>query len=249
MNDLQALAHDLRHADPIRFGASLVAPPTARPRLWSLYALHHELARIPFGASEPMLGAIRLQWWQDQLQALGAGRPATGHPTLEAVAAHWGRDAGRLAVLVDGHHRWCEGGPFQTSRDVLAMIDATSGALMQAAVALLVPDQDAVAGLQGRGAGVAAFLRGWPALVAGGWLGDAAALAPALVTAGRSAFADARARRGAVPKTAAPALYAGAGVAALLDAAQTDPAALPQPSEFRRRAGLARLAMTGRWWV
>ena len=88
MSDLQALAHDLRHADPIRFGASLVAPPTARPRLWSLYALHHELARIPFTVSEPALGEIRLQWWQDQLLALGEGRPATGHPALEALADH-----------------------------------------------------------------------------------------------------------------------------------------------------------------
>lgn len=249
MSNLQTLAHDLHHADPLRFGASLAAPQDRRARLWTLYALHHELARIPFSVSEPMLAEIRLQWWQDQLLTLGEGRPATGHPTLEAVGKEWGRDAGALARLVDGHRRWCDGGPYLVQDDVLSMIDATSGALMQAAAAVLVPGVDMVAGMQGRGAGIVAFLRGWPALIQGGWLGNAEALAPALVKAGHEAFDFARNRRHEVPRGAAPALYAGGGLRAVLDAARNDPAALPQLSEFRRRAGLARLVLTGRWWV
>ena len=247
MTDLAAIAAELRDTDPTRFGASLAAPPAARGRLWTLYALHHELARIPFSVSEPMLGEIRLQWWADQLIALGEGRPATGHPTLEALAREWGGDAGRLAALPEGHRRWCAGPPFADAGDALAMVDATSGALMQAAASVLAPGVAAVAGLQGRGMGVVALLRGWPALMEGGWL--QASLGTALVRAGRAAFAQARAQRRAVPKAAAPALYAGAGLKALLDAAAMDPAALPGVSEFRHRAGLARLALTGRWWV
>ncbi len=250
MSELEALAAELQHTDPLRFGASLAAPPAARGRLWTLYALHHELARIPFSVSEPMLGEIRLQWWADQLAALGAGRKATGHPTLEALAREWGTEAGRLAALPEGHGRWCSGGPFATVAEALAMIDATSGALMQAAAGVLAPGPAVaeVAGLQGRGMGVAALLRGWPALVEGGWL-QAPDLGPGLVQAGRAAFAEARSRRREVPKAAAPAFYAGAGLPALLDAAERDPAALPSLSEFRHRAGLARLALTGRWWV
>lgn len=247
MTDLDAIATDLREADPLRFGASLAAPPAARGRLWTLYALHHELARIPFSVSEPMLGEIRLQWWADQLAALGAGRPATGHPVLEALAVEWGTQAGQLAALPEGHARWCGGPPFADTADALAMIDTTHGALMRAAASVLAPGAEAVAALQGRGAGVVALLRGWPALMAGGWLADSPA--PALVQAGRTAFAQARARRAEVAKAAAPALYAGEGLARLLDAAEHDPAALPGISEFRRRAGLARLVLTGRWWV
>ena len=247
MTDLDTIATDLREADPLRFGASLAAPPAARGRLWVLYALHHELARIPFSVSEPMLGQIRLRWWAEQLTALGAGRPATGHPVLEALAAEWGTEAGQLAALPEGHARWCDGPPFTDVGDALAMIDATHGALMQAAVSVLAPGVETVAALQGRGAGVVALLRGWPALVGGGWFADSPV--PELAQAGRAAFAQARARRGAVPKAAAPALYSGEGLAALLDAAENDPAALPEVSEFRRRAGLARLALTGRWWV
>lgn len=247
MSGLDQIAAGLQHNDPLRFGASLAAPPAMRGRLWTLYALHHELARIPFSVNEPMLGEIRLQWWADQLAALGAGRPATGHPTLEALAREWGEAAGRLAALPEGHRRWCAGGPFQTAADALAMIDATIGALTRAAAGVLAPEAGPVADLQGRGAGVVALLRGWPALLEGGWL--QASFAPDLVRAGRNAFAQARARRGAVPKAAAPALYAGTGLAALLAAAEADPATLPEPSEFRRRAGLARLALTGRWWV
>lgn len=247
MIDLTAIAAELREADPTRFGASLAAPPALRGRLWTLYALHHELARIPFSVSEPMLGTIRLQWWSEQLSALGAGRPATGHPVLEALAAEWGADAGRLAALPDGHARWCDGPPFADAADALAMIDATVGALMRAAAGVLAPGVDPVAAAQGRGAGVVALLRGWPALMEGGWFRDNPA--PELAQAGRAGFAAARAHRAVVPKAAAPALYAGEGLAALLDAAAKDPTALPEPSEFRRRAGLARLALTGRWWV
>lgn len=247
MTDLDTIAAELRDVDPTRFGASLAAPPALRGRLWVLYAVHHELARIPFSVSEPMLAEIRLQWWADQLAALGEGRPATGHPLLESVARLWGTEAGRLAALPGGHRRWCEGAPFADTDDTLAMIDATSGALMRAAASVLAPGVEAVAGLQGRGAGVVALLRGWPALMAGGWL--QAPLAPELVRAGREAFAQARARRAEVPKAAAPALYAGAGLRTILDTAERDPAALTHVSEFRHRAGLARLALTGRWWV
>ncbi|MDO5613674.1 MAG: squalene/phytoene synthase family protein [Paracoccus sp. (in: a-proteobacteria)] len=247
MTTLADLGAELRRADPDRFGASLVAPAGARGRLWTLYALHHEFARIPFSVSEPGLAEIRLQWWADQLARLGAGQRATGHPVLEAVAREWGADAGGLARLVEGHFRWCDRAPFAGADDALAMVDATAGALMVAAAGVLAPGLGAVAGQQGRGAGVAAFLRAWPALEAGGWLRDAPDMAGALRKAGRTGFAEARAARRSVPRVAAGALFAGAGAqSALAGKNLNNP---PQPSDFARRFDLARLALTGRWWI
>lgn len=247
--NLASIAEDLSVSDPLRFGSSLIVPPALRGRLWTLYALHHELSRIPFSVSEPALAEIRLAWWQQQLAALGEGRPATGHPTLEAVAMEWGADAGVLAPLIDGHMRWCEPKPFSDHADVLDMIDATSGMLMQKAASILAPDLDIVAGLQGRGSGVIAFFRGWPALHDDHWLTQTQDLAPFLVEVALTSFREAKAMRRVVPSSAAPALYAGPAPLKLLKAALLDPANLPQTSEFKSRLGLARLAMGGRWWV
>ena len=52
----------------------------------------------------------------------------------------------------------------------------------------------------------------------------------------------------AVARGAAPALFAGAGLRSALRRAKGggDPGT---PSDFARRAALARLALTGRWWI
>lgn len=247
--NLASIAEELSTSDPLRFGTSLIAPAPLRGRLWTLYAMHHELSRIPFSVSEPALAEIRLAWWQGQLEALGEGRPATGHPTLEAVAAEWGADAGTLAPLIDGHLRWCQPKPFHDHDDVLAMIDATSGRLMQKAAGILAPDLDTIAALQGRGSGIIAFFRGWPALHDDHWLPKTPELAPFLIETALTAFREAALMRKKVPSTAAPALYAGPAPIKLLKAALRDPHNLPQVSEFKSRLGLARLAMGGKWWV
>ena len=62
-----------------------LAPPAERPRLWAVAAFDWEVARIPDLVSEPMLGAIRRQWWREAWAEIEAGKPRR-HPVVEALA-------------------------------------------------------------------------------------------------------------------------------------------------------------------
>ena len=50
----------------------MAAPLAARQILFPLYAFNVEVARAPWVASEPMIGEMRLQWWRDVLEEIGA---------------------------------------------------------------------------------------------------------------------------------------------------------------------------------
>jgi phytoene synthase len=65
LSDIGALA---RAREPDRFFCALFAPPERREALFALIAYHHELGRAREVASNPMIAAIRLQWWRDALE-------------------------------------------------------------------------------------------------------------------------------------------------------------------------------------
>ncbi|MDO5631390.1 MAG: squalene/phytoene synthase family protein [Paracoccus sp. (in: a-proteobacteria)] len=250
---LNACAEALRQHDPERFGMAMAAAPADRPLLLTLYALNLELARAPYQSAEPMLAEMRLQWWDDRLTEMGQGTAPPLHDVLTPLWAAWGDRAGGLTPLAEARRRDCARLPFQDADQVVTYVDATAGGLMLAATSALGGADAAVVADQARGAGLAAWLRALPQLTAinmGFPLPDPAP-ARALAAEGLAALdRAARAPRRAVPRRAAAALFAGAGARAVLRdiAAGTDPFA-PQPaaSEFRRRAALARLALTGHW--
>lgn len=76
----------LRRHESDRFLAALFAPAASRSQLLALYALDHELKRIPFLVSEPMLGAIRFQWWRDTIGSIYEGQQP-GHEIVPALTA------------------------------------------------------------------------------------------------------------------------------------------------------------------
>jgi phytoene synthase len=68
-----------------------LAPPAMRPHLWAIAAFDWEVGRIPDLVSEPMLGAIRRQWWRDAWVEIAADKPRR-HPVVEVLAeAHQAR--------------------------------------------------------------------------------------------------------------------------------------------------------------
>ena len=73
------VAESARNLDPDRYMAALLAPRAVRGDLITLAALTGELGRISRTVREPMLAAIRLQWWRDALE-FGA---ATGYPVAD----------------------------------------------------------------------------------------------------------------------------------------------------------------------
>ena len=69
------LAASVRAADPDRYFSALFAPAAARPFLFALYAFNAETARVAETVREPMLGAIRLEWWRETAEGAARATP------------------------------------------------------------------------------------------------------------------------------------------------------------------------------
>ena len=82
----EAVRRIAREADPDRSLSALFAPREAQADLFALYAFNAELSRVAELASEPGLGAIRLQWWREAVERAASGE-ATGHPVADAFGA------------------------------------------------------------------------------------------------------------------------------------------------------------------
>jgi len=105
-----------------RFIATLMVPLAFRENLWALIALDHEIARTRRVVSDPQLGLIRLQWWQDALAQTAAGLKPP-HPVLVALAPVLIQDAAILPMflrLIEGRMLDLETESFA---DVAALVD------------------------------------------------------------------------------------------------------------------------------
>jgi NADH dehydrogenase [ubiquinone] 1 alpha subcomplex assembly factor 6 len=77
----------VRRADHDRYLSVLFAPAERRPALLALYAFNLEIARARESVSQPTIGLIRLQWWQDCLDQIFDQEVVRRHPVAEALAA------------------------------------------------------------------------------------------------------------------------------------------------------------------
>ena len=268
---LDACGALLREHDPERFGICLLADPAARPKLLTLYALNLELARAPLASAEPLIAEMRLQWWVERLEAIGAGQ-VPSHELLTPLAEAWGARAAAFAGLAEPRRRDCLREPHDGPEAVADYVRGTAVPLALFAAEAIsgevggggftpphprgIFDHErsaAVIAAQAEGVGLAQWLAALPALqgmALGLWdaspevLGWIAALA-------RERLAVARAGRRLVPRRLAPVLFAGAGVQPALAVAPQGIEALAaaRPSEFRRRWALMRLGLTHRWWI
>jgi phytoene synthase len=76
----------VRRADRDRFLGALFAPEPQRRDLLAVLAFDHELARARMVTREPLLAAVRLQWWREAVdEAAGTGTPRA-HPVVEALS-------------------------------------------------------------------------------------------------------------------------------------------------------------------
>lgn len=105
----------LRREDSDRFLSSLFAPAETRGHLWALYALDRDLKQIPHKVSEPMLGAIRFQWWRDTIGGIYQGQQQ-GHELVPALAA--AIEAGGLQP--ERFHAWLDAREDEMAEDPFA---------------------------------------------------------------------------------------------------------------------------------
>ncbi|MCR4267536.1 phytoene/squalene synthase family protein [Nitratireductor sp. ZSWI3] len=126
----------VREADADRYISVLYAPQDKRAALFALYAFNAELAGIRDRVSEPLPGAVRLQFWRDVLTAGAASETIEGAPIavalLEAVRAF------RLPVqplldLIDAREFDLYDDPMPSRNDLEGYCGETASALIQMA--------------------------------------------------------------------------------------------------------------------
>jgi phytoene synthase len=132
----------VRGADPDRYFSALFAPAALRRFLFVLYAFNAEVARVAEMVREPMLGAIRLAWWRETVESAAAGTPrrhdvAQGLARLFAERPVAPKD---LAAIVAARGFDSSAEHFADFAALESYVDATSGALMRSAIAVLGGD-------------------------------------------------------------------------------------------------------------
>jgi phytoene synthase len=160
---LNICAAHVRRADPDRYFTALFAPAERRPFLLALYAFNHEIARIGESVSEPMLGAIRLEWWRETVQSAMEGAPRN-HDVARALAAGFADHPLPLDLfeaLLTARAFDSAGEQFADLAALETYVDATSGNLMRLAARLLGADDSAV-GAAGLAYGLTGLLRAVP---------------------------------------------------------------------------------------
>ena len=158
----------VRQVDRDRYLASLFAPEDKRADLVALYAFNAEITRIRDVVTEPHLGEIRLQWWQDTLDAIYHG-DAQEHPVAIALArviAAADLPKHALKNLVTAHIFDFYSDPMTSLVDLEGYLGETSAALIQMASMILAGfeglENAEVAGLAGVAYGMAGLMRSLP---------------------------------------------------------------------------------------
>jgi len=135
----------LKTVDPDRCRAAMFADKDVRERLLLLYAFHYELAKVPELVSEPMVGAIRYQWWRDAISEVYEGRTIRQHEiTTPLAGVIMDCDLPRfwLDKLIDARERDLDPRPFSDMAEAIDYCRNTSGILMQCAVKIAGQDPD-----------------------------------------------------------------------------------------------------------
>ena len=135
----------MQKVDPARTLAAKLAPKLEADRLIGLYAFQYEIARVSESVSEPMLGAIRLQWWREAVDEIRVGKPVRAHDTAQAL-----EDAlapikvtyplSLLDEMIDARERDLDETPFETIPSLNDYAAATAGTLTLAAASALAQD-------------------------------------------------------------------------------------------------------------
>lgn len=170
VDDAVAVRRAARDLDRDSYLAALLAPPAARDRLLALAAFHGEIARIPASVREPTMGAIRLQWWRDQLDAASADE-GSGSPVADGLRAALRGDETMLReamAIIDAYEQLLYPAALAATDALDAFVDASQGAAFRLAARMLGATDDGQAALidvAARSYGRVQLLRALPILL------------------------------------------------------------------------------------
>ena len=138
----------------------------------ALYDFNLEIARIRETVSDPMVGQLRLKWWYDALDRLAADA-APKHPValgLDAAVRAGGLNVAGLQRLVEARAADLTPSQPRDGAALAAYAAATSGAIHEAALALLGAGEVEAAGPLSAAWTYVGLMRALPHHAARGWL-------------------------------------------------------------------------------
>ena len=134
------LDSQVRRADPDRWLSSrFIADADKRADVIAIYAFSEELSRVALSAREPMVAEIRLTWWRESLDEITSGKPARGHPLLQALETAIRRNgltAAPLEAMSDASFDDLDKDRFADDAALERYLDGASGAVMALAAAI-----------------------------------------------------------------------------------------------------------------
>ena len=110
--------------------ALLFAPAQQRPGLAALAAYRAEILAIPRSVSEAGIGAVKLNWWQEELDRLQRGEPR--HPITQALApviSEHQLDTQGLTEVIEAARMDLEYGRYPTLRELTLYCHRAGGAV------------------------------------------------------------------------------------------------------------------------
>lgn len=247
---IDACAAIVQRADPDRFLAVMAAPVAVRARLFPLFAFNIEVARAPWATQEPLIAQMRLQWWQDAVEEIAAGKAPRRHEVVEPLAmAMNGLPLAPFKALIAARQWDIYDEPFADDAAFMAHLDDTSGGLMWLAAGA-AGSQTLIRGV-GVAQGIAAWLTAAPELAARGrvpLVDDSDAALRGLAQRGLDLL---DAASGNDFGAAVPVLRTAWRTRALLTQVLKNPARVAAASlgtsEFQRRASLMIRTFRQRW--
>ena len=254
---VETCAQIVRKSDPDRFFATMTAAPDQRAKLFAIYAFNVEVAHLPWVSGEPLIAEMRLQWWQDSIEAMFNEATVLQHEVITVLAQvvrECGLNKPDFTELIAARRWDIYSDPFQDLADMQNYLKATSGNLMAIAGQALGIDPPAVEAARdyGAAAGLAGFLQAVPELTSRGRvpLPDAGSdFLRGLAKEALIRMDQARGNRALLP--ALPALLAGAQARPILKLVVKQPERVAAGrlgrSEFRRKGRLLVQSMLRRW--
>ncbi|MCO4848562.1 MAG: squalene/phytoene synthase family protein [Yoonia sp.] len=245
---LNACAALVERSDPDRFRATMAAPVAARRVLFPIYAFNVEVTRAPWVTQEEMIAEMRLQWWRDALEEIGAGGSVRKHEVVDALAGILDPEGAKTLDDLVAARRWdVYKDAFEDRSHLNEYIDATSGALMWTAARLLGGTDEAGGRAFAYGVGIANLLRAVPDLEDRGrkpLVDGTAAGVKALALDGLASL-----KRGNAPKAVK---LSGFQAAPILKQAIADPSRVANGTlglgPIRQATHLVRIALSGEFW-
>jgi phytoene/squalene synthetase len=246
---IKACAALVEKGDPDRFLAVMAAPPTARARLFPLYAFNLEIARAPWVTEQPLIAEMRLQFWRDVVEAPAPRAHEIAGP-LHAVIGETGMDSSVLQRMIDARHWDISRDPHASQAAFDAYIEDTAAGLMWAAGQALGAGPEPALRALGWASGLANYFSAVPLLKARNrqpLVDESPEVIRALAETGLAKLRTARTARESLGPAALSAWLAGP----ILTRAARNPSLVLDgglgTSEFTRRGKLLWTAVTGRF--